>query len=110
MIDKQDAYFTFPHGSMSHISNLHTLAAITHLTTQFGLGHKTTAAELREFMATDHAYYIWVRHSDGMFSRGNPGKVPYMVIADPNKLTHRDRRYWEHYRFPPVVPIYYPYY
>lgn len=70
------------------------------------IGIPATDKALREFMESPHALYIWLRQTDGTFTRGNPGKLPYEVTRDPRKMTPASIAYWKHYNLNPIAPSY----
>ena len=54
----------------------------------------------RKFMESPWANHLWVMHESGIWSRGNPSKVPYQVASSAEivKSDHTNNiAYWQHY-------------
>jgi hypothetical protein len=64
---------------------------------------------LHEFLKTDHANHLWVHRGDGLWSRGQPGKMPYEVTNDPEghaDIHPESVAYWKHYGLEREAPTF----
>jgi hypothetical protein len=61
-----------------------------------------TIEEFKQWQEHHDALLEWMNGPDGLWTRGNPKKVPYEVKATKD-VSAASAAYWEHYGFPAFV-------